>query len=93
MSSDTTFLSYRVIFGIFIAIFLSITGYFSTSMIEKLTVIQKELANIQIQIAETNLKSEKNFVLLSSQLITKDEIKEIVKDEIHQHIIEYHVNK
>ena len=93
MANEYSFLSYRVIFGIFITIFLSITGYFATSMIEKLTVIQKELANIQIQIAETNLKSEKNFVLLSSQLITKDEIKDIVKDEIHQHIIEYHLNK
>lgn len=93
MASESNFLSYRIIFGIFIAIFLSISGYFATSMIEKLTVIQKELANIQIQIAETNLKSEKNFVLLSSQLISKDEIRDIVKDEIHQHIIEYHVNK
>lgn len=93
MASESNFLSYRIIFGIFITIFLAISGYFATSMIEKLTVIQKELANIQIQIAETNLKSEKNFVLLSSQLISKDEIRDIVKDEIHQHIIEYHVNK
>ena len=90
MASESNFLSYKIIFGIFITVFLSVAGYFSTSMIEKLSEIQKELANIQVQITELNLKNEKNFIILNSQLISKDEIREIVDEEINKHIIKYH---
>lgn len=93
MEKNSTFLTYKVIVGVLITIFLSITGYFFSFTVTKLTDIQKELTTIQIQIAEMKVNSEKNFILLSGQILSKEEIREIVIEEITKHILKDHVNK
>lgn len=89
MTNDN-FLTYKVIFGIFATVFISIAGYFATSTFTKLTEIQKELVSIQLQITEMNLKSEKNFILLNGKILSKEEVRDIANEEINKHYIQHH---
>lgn len=88
--ADEHYLTYKVILGVFVTIFLSVAGYFATSTFTKLTEIQKELVSIQLQISELNLKSEKNFILLNGKILTKEEVRGIAQEEINKHFIEHH---
>ena len=90
--AEDNYLTYKVIVGVFVTIFLAVVGYFATTTFTKLTEIQKELVSIQLQISELNLKSEKNFILLNGKILSKEDIKGIVQDEINKHIIEFHKN-
>lgn len=88
--AEEHYLTYKVILGVFVTIFLSVAGYFATSTFTKLSEIQKELVSIQLQISELNLKSEKNFILLNGRILSRDEVKEIAQEEINRHIIDFH---
>ena len=90
MATENTFLTYRVIFGIFITIFLSIAAYFATTTLSKLSEIQKDIVSLQIQVSEMNLRSDKNFILLKSEMIGKDDILDMIKNELNKHILDYH---
>ena len=86
-------ISYKVVFGILIAVFVSITGYFSSALITKLAEIQKDLVSIQLQIAEINSKTDKNFIMVNTKILSRDQIKEIIEDEISKHVLLYHKEK
>ena len=64
-------ISYKVIFGVLIAAFISISGYFASSVITKLAEIQKDLTSIQLQIAEINSKSDKNFIMVNAKILSR----------------------
>lgn len=89
-SFDANYLSYKIIFGIFITIFLSIAGYFASSTLTKLSEIQKDIVGLQIQVSDMNARSDKNFILLKSEIICKDDIVEMINYELNKHIVNYH---
>ena len=72
---------------------MSITGYFSSALITKLAEIQKDLVSIQLQIAEINSKTDKNFIMVNTKILSRDQIKEIIEDEISKHVLLYHKEK
>lgn len=86
-------ITYKVFFGILIAAFISITGYFASAVITKLAQIQKDLMSIQLQIAEINSKTDKNFIMVNAKILSRQQIKQLISDEISKHILTYHENK
>lgn len=62
-------LTYKIGFGILI----SIVGFFAVQQMNKLTQIEKNLVQIQ-----------KDIVQIQSNILTRSEVKAIVKDEIEK---------
>ena len=84
------FISYKLIAGIFATIFLSVTGFFASNTVTKLTEIQRDLLLIQLQITEIKAQTDQNFILVNSKILTKEDVIEIAKGEVSKHYIECH---
>lgn len=67
MSTENNNLTYKIMFGILIAI----VGYFCILQINKLAEIEKSIAQLQ-----------KDVAVIQTSLISRSEIKSMIRDEI-----------
>ena len=67
MSVDNGNITYKILFGVSIAI----VAYFGTAYFNKLNEIQKDLITLQIKVTE-----------LQGQIITRADVKEMIASEI-----------
>lgn len=76
MSENQQAVTYKVLFSIFATVIIGLLGYFGTSYMAKLNQIQVDIHRLNIEVTKIQVT-----------IITRSDIKEMIKDELEKHKI------